>query len=140
MVDKILCPACGAENDFEERRCVRCMRRLQLAPPYPGPRPGRDNPLLSGATAPAWEALPGGAQRGQPARNPEPPSHLQPPLFRYGPVAPKVVPIPTLTPRRPVERESAPKAPPRMGSSRARRASDLQQPFEFPDSGSVAVA
>jgi uncharacterized RDD family membrane protein YckC len=140
MVDKIPCPACGAENDFEERRCVRCNRRLHVALPYPGPRPAQETPPLSGATAPAWEALPGGAQRGQPARNPEPPSHLQPPLFRYAPVAPKVVPIPTLTPRRPVERESAPKAPPRTVSSRARRASDLQQPFEFPDSGSVAVA
>ncbi|HEY6347299.1 MAG TPA: RDD family protein [Bryobacteraceae bacterium] len=101
----------------------------------PGPLPG--------GAAPALDALPGGARHlpsRQPNSNPESPSHLQPPLFRYAPIAPKVVPIPTLTPRRPVERESAPKAPPRVGSSRTRRLSDLQQPFEFPDSRAVAGA
>jgi uncharacterized RDD family membrane protein YckC len=127
------------------------MRRLDLALPYaglyPGPHPAPENPalpgVLPGGAAPALEALPGGAWHlpsRQPSRNPEPPSHLQAPLFRYAPVTPKVVPIPTLTPGRPVERESARKAPPRMGSSRARRSSNLQQPFDFPDSVAVAVA
>lgn len=112
------------------------MRRLHLASARPAP----ENLALAAATAPALQALPGGAQGAQPAPNPGPASKLQPPLFRYSPVAPKVVPIPTLTPRRPVERESARKTPPRTGTSRARNASDVQQPFQFQDSGAVAVA
>jgi uncharacterized RDD family membrane protein YckC len=147
MVGNIRCRYCGAENDLEERRCVRCMRRLNLASPYPGAHPAPENhPLpgaLAGAVAPAWEALPGGARHlpsRQPGTNPEPPSPLQPPLFRYAPVTPKVVPIPTLAPRRPVEREPAPKAPPRTGSSRARPVLDLQQPFQFSDAVTVAPA
>jgi uncharacterized RDD family membrane protein YckC len=116
------------------------MRRLSLPSPYPGPHATSENLAFPAATAPAFEALPGRAQGGQPTPHPGPPFHLQPPLFRHSPIAPKVVPIPTLTPRRHVERESARTAPQRTGTSRARRASELQQPFEFQDSGAVAVA
>src|SRR5262245_26781737 len=121
------CLYCRATNDHSEERCTRCGRRLHAA----NPRPAPDTFPLATATAPALEALPGGAPVTFAARVVETPDP-QTSLFRE-PINPqKVVPIPTLTPLRvpdhPVRR-------PRNSSQRAprgsRRSSDYQQTLEF---------
>jgi len=94
------CRYCREWNEADERRCVRCGRRLQLAAPQAAP----PSYVTSGgaATAPALEALPG--RRMGAAEKPEIPNY-QPSLFRDAAGAPKVIPIPTLTPIRPRGRE-----------------------------------
>ena len=120
-------------NDADERRCVRCGRRLHFAAPQPAP----DRYPLTTSTAPALRALPGGqplAARSQEERIAQP---IQRGLFPPGetPFSPKVVPIPTLTPLRP--RESGPQ---RRGSARgasggnSRRTPDSQRRLEFYES------
>jgi len=106
------CRYCRAWNEEDERRCVRCGRRMHLSP-----RPAPDTFPLATATAPALEMLPGreptaqlsaaaaagaGAGAGTPG-NIEAHITYQPSLFRDVSNAPKVIPIPTLTPVRPRE-------------------------------------
>lgn len=96
------------------------------------------------ATAPALEALPG----RQPVVS-EPPEKVtyQPSLFRDAPGGPKVIPIPTLVPKRPQEREpapprSAPRGPSAGMSTRSssRRGLDSQQTLDFQSgSGSAGL-
>jgi uncharacterized RDD family membrane protein YckC len=69
--------------------------------------------MTATAAAPALESLPGPESlQGRPPQPPAPESDSQErvsyqrPLFRDGSGAPKVVPIPTLTPTRPLSRES----------------------------------
>lgn len=119
------CRYCQAWNESDERRCVRCGRRLAL-------RPASDTLPLSTSTVPALEPLPGREQLQPP---PASPSHTyQPLLFRDAPNAPKVIPIPTLTPMRPKENETPPakRAPRSARPSRApRNISDSQQRLDF---------
>jgi uncharacterized RDD family membrane protein YckC len=130
------CVHCQAWNEEDERRCVRCGRRLHA----PAVRPALDTFLLTGATAPAFEALPGG--RPLPGESPPAPPSVSPmagyqaSLFRDPSQSSKVVPIPTLTPRphggerkARVQGSGRPQAP-RMNSA-ARRAADSQQSLEF---------
>jgi len=99
------CRHCRAWNEADEKRCVRCSRRLHPAAPRPAP----DTFPLSTSTAPALEMLPGrdAAQLRSPelvedeaAKRAEQVSY-QPSLFRDVSNGPKVIPIPTLTPVRP---------------------------------------
>jgi uncharacterized RDD family membrane protein YckC len=120
------CVYCQAWNEQDERRCVRCGRRLHAAAPRPAP----DSYPLTAAAAPALEALPGG-QRQPPA--PHPDVNYQPSLFRDAPGGPKVIPIPTLMPaksppaaRRPQARTQGPRA-----NFGARRGADSQQALDF---------
>jgi uncharacterized RDD family membrane protein YckC len=124
------CVYCQAWNEQDERRCVRCGRRLRA----PAPRPAPDTYPLTSAAAPALQALPGGQR--QPSA-PRPEVSYQPSLFRDAAGGPKVIPIPTLAPaksppearraRGPSEgRTQAPRA--NLG---ARRGSDSQQSLDF---------
>jgi uncharacterized RDD family membrane protein YckC len=101
------------------------------------------SPLTAAATARALESYPveRPSETAAPVANPEPQVNItyQPSLFREGPGAPKVIPIPTLTPSRP--------APPEVHSirrvatrstPRTRRGSDSQQALQFTDSESEA--
>jgi uncharacterized RDD family membrane protein YckC len=100
------CRYCRAWNEADERRCVRCGRRLQQAASRPAP----DTFPLSTSTAPALEMLPGrdpAAQLRSPdldqddaAKRAERVSY-QPSLFRDVSNGLKVIPIPTLNPVRP---------------------------------------
>ena len=97
------CVYCQAWNEEDELRCSRCGRRLRTAASRPAP--------LTGAVAPALEALPG----GQPQESaPRPEVSYQPSLFRDALGGPKVIPIPTLTPA---------KATPESGRVQARTGS-----------------
>jgi uncharacterized RDD family membrane protein YckC len=93
-------------------------------------RPAPEIYPLTGAAAPALEALIGGRPES-PEASPSglPSGGYQPSLFRDPMQGPKVVPIPMLTPRtRTVER----KAPRASGSSRAsRQGADSQQSLDF---------
>ena len=118
------CIHCRALNEDDERRCIRCGRRLHAASPRPAP----DVYPLTGAAVPAFESLPGG--RSVPA-TPPPAAPLsggyQPSLFRDPSQGPKVVPIPMLTPRpHGVGRNDAERRTPRP-----RRATDSQQSLDF---------
>ncbi len=138
------CLSCKAWNEEDERRCVRCGRRLHLAAPRPAPDTYPVGPLTT-ATAPALQPIPGGRPMHPPApAEPNP----QPSLFRdgaalngvSGPIGfpanagfgnPKVIPIPMLTPARPpVERR---KSQPRANAPRtpSRRTPDSQQSLDF---------
>jgi uncharacterized RDD family membrane protein YckC len=70
-----------------------------------------------------------------------PAAAFQQALFQDGPAASKVIPIPTLTPLRPVAREASPvrRVTPRTGPAPTRRGSDLQRPLEFHDSLDAAL-
>lgn len=119
------CRYCQAVNEAEERRCVRCGRRLHLSAPQPAPEA-----YVSTSTAPALDYYPSPQAAAPPESAPLRVSY-QPPLFRDVPGGPKVIPIPTLTPVRPrardessqVRRPRAPRAP--------RRGSDAQQSLNF---------
>ena len=120
------CPYCRSVNENADERCSRCGRRLHSAHPRSAPEL-----LVRSAAVPAVshaaEAAPNTAAA---ARAPEP-SNYQPSLFRDG-AAPKVVPIPTLTPLRPVERQpGARRSPARPPAHRPRRISEAQQAFEL---------
>ncbi len=114
------CRYCQAWNDSDERRCLRCGRRL-------AGRPAIDAIPLSTSTAPALDPLPS----AKPIELPAPSPHLnyQPYLFRDPANGPKVIPIPTLTPMRPKESESVPKRPRQNRGSR--HVSDSQQRLDF---------
>jgi uncharacterized RDD family membrane protein YckC len=110
------CRYCRAWNEEDERRCVRCGRRLHLAASRPAAfHPGMEMPPLSTSTAPALEIVPD--RLAEAARDPFPAQAVhaqaghaglyQTSLFRdatgiHGvPGSPKVIPIPTLMPARP---------------------------------------
>ncbi len=142
------CRYCRAWNEEDERRCVRCGRRLVALA-----RPVTDQIPFATSTAPALELLSnsGAAAAAAPALAPQPVEipEIQPSLFRDVPNAPKVIPIPTLTPMRPRENpelarewakeerrreESAQRKrsvrPPRSASKSGPR-SDSQQALDF---------
>jgi len=101
-------------------------------------RPGLSAYPLTEATAPALEALQGGRTLPDEAIPPAavPPGVYQPWLFRDPSQGPKVVPIPTLTPRphggerkHRVQTTARTQGP--RGSAAAQRAADSQQSLEF---------
>jgi uncharacterized RDD family membrane protein YckC len=130
------CVHCRAWNEEDERRCVRCGRRMHASPL----RPSQDTYPLTGATAPALESLQGGRTLPEEAASPAapvaPPAGYQPWLFRDPSQGPKVVPIPTLTPRphggerKPRVQNTGRSQGQRMRAS-ARRAADMQQSLDF---------
>jgi uncharacterized RDD family membrane protein YckC len=135
------CRYCREWNEADERRCVRCGRRLQLAAPQAAPSYVTSFGTGTGAaTAPALEALPG--RRASAVERLDVPNY-QPSLFRDASGAPKVIPILTLTPIRQRGREereesaqSAKAARPRTRET-SRRATDTstgpaaQQALDF---------
>jgi len=136
---EVECQYCGAINNGEEHRCVRCNRRLLLDAPQPAPDTfaAPSDPMAATAVAPAFESLPGGARRDRDAdadkETPERPT-FQPSLFRESTGTPKVIPIPTLTPLRPQVRENPSYRPAsRAGAGRSRRVADSQSALEFHD-------
>lgn len=146
LMADLQCRYCQAMNDMEEQRCARCGRRLHLIPETVAAR----TLVLMTATAPAVDASFDSApvQRAESVMDQEKISvqrrAYQPPLFDPGALhdgdglaLSKVIPIPTLTPLRPLPREdhAVRRA---MVSSRtdgpARRRhhhSDSQQALEF---------
>jgi len=119
------CVYCQAWNEQDERRCIRCGRKLHSAAPRPAP----DSYPLTGAAAPALEALPGG-QRQLSAPRAE--VSYQPSLFRDAAGGPKVIPIPTLTPAKSTEaRRPQPATQGRRANLGARRGADSQQSLDF---------
>jgi len=137
---EIQCRYCGASNDFEERRCVRCMRRLHFASPRPAP----ENYPVIAATAPAFETIAGGGSgTAVQARTATPAASPQRQLFSSTNVAAKVVSLPSLKPSAPSQPD-----PPRLrrlaertAATRSPRVPDSQRSLEFPEfpgSGSPA--
>lgn len=128
------CRYCQNWNEEDERRCVRCGRRLHLSSPRPGPD---SYPAAATATALALESIPG----GQPlAAAPSPRTavpNYQPSLFRDaayrdGVAGPKVVPIPMLTPSRQPVRTEGPSRKARPAAPRnSRRDPASQQSLDF---------
>jgi len=132
------CRSCQTWNDSDERRCVRCGRRLHASAPRPAPEY-----TVFGAAAPQLEAVP--APESLPL---DPPSRTgyQPSLFTDAAGGPKVIPIPRLipirSPSRPARsggdshafREGAKLASPR---SSPRKLDHSQQKLEFSQAGSV---
>jgi hypothetical protein len=137
------CRYCQAWNEEDERRCVRCGRRMHFAAPrsMPDAYMSATAPALAREQEPDREAGRREAPLQMPSAQPAyPPSYHSPSqasLFRDVSGAPKVIPIPTLTPVRPIEREepSQPKrAPkPRQAAPRhpMRRSTDVQQALDF---------
>jgi uncharacterized RDD family membrane protein YckC len=130
------CVHCQAWNEEDERRCSRCGRRQNTS----ALRPNFDMPPLMQAAAPALETLQGGrALHEESARHLAPvpsPGVYQPWLFRDPSQGPKVVPIPTLTPRphpgvRKHRAPSTARTQDVRGSAAARRAADSQQSLDF---------
>ncbi|HEV2198784.1 MAG TPA: RDD family protein [Bryobacteraceae bacterium] len=137
------CRFCRAWNQEDERRCVRCGRRLHAAAPRPAP----DTYPVMTATAPAFEALPGGrpmsaapnpASAAQSGARPPDPSPAQ--LGHQGSLfpGPKVVPLPTLAPVRPPggarrgsTRPPGPRTPRRTDSQQSLDFSDVNQPLDM---------
>lgn|SRR5579883_1684920 len=119
------CRYCQTWNEADERRCVRCGRRMHSA----AAMPGADTPALSTATAPLLDRIPG----KEPALAEAPPNpSYQPFLFRDASNGPKVIPIPTLTPARPREQDAPVRRPARpAGRSNSRRPADSQQSLDF---------
>ena len=124
------CRYCQNWNEEDERRCVRCGRRLHLASARPAP----ENYPTSAATALALESIPGG--QPLPAAPPERPNY-QPSLFRDvayrdGVPGPKVVPIPMLTPSRQAPRHEVASRRVRPATPRTpRRDPESQQSLDF---------
>jgi uncharacterized RDD family membrane protein YckC len=116
------CVYCQAWNEEDERRCVRCGRRLHVAASRPTP----DSYPLTAAAAPALEALPGGQM--QPSA-PRADVNYQPSLFRDALGGPKVIPIPTLTPAKsqPEPRRVQPRTQGSRANFGARRGADSPQ-------------
>src|ERR1700727_289100 len=106
------CRYCRAWNEEDERRCVRCGRRVHMAAPRSMPET-----YMGSATAPALEPI----QMPEPQHAPDAPDRApnrfpnvplsfppsQASLFRDVSGGPKVIPIPTLTPIRPIDREES---------------------------------
>jgi uncharacterized RDD family membrane protein YckC len=130
------CRYCQNWNEEDERRCVRCGRRLHLASPRSAPEGYPSGRGLATATAPALESLPGGQPLAAvpPERTNYQPSLFRDAAYRDGVPGPKVVPIPMLTPSRPpaprnpdaVARRARPVAP-----RNPRRGTDSQQSLDF---------
>lgn len=126
------CRYCQNWNEEDERRCVRCGRRLHLSP-LRAP--------LTAATAPAFESIPGGQPlaAAPPERTDYQPSLFRDAAHRDGVPGPKVVPIPMLTPSRPISknndvrrtRPAAPRTP--------RRGADSQQTLDFHGASNPAL-
>jgi uncharacterized RDD family membrane protein YckC len=130
------CVHCQAWNEEDERRCLRCGRRLHAS----GSRPNLDTYPLMQATAPALETLQGGRALHQdsarPAAQAAAAGVYQPWLFRDPSQGPKVVPIPTLTPRphpgvrkHRVQNTVRPQEP--RANNGVRRPGDSQQSLDF---------
>jgi uncharacterized RDD family membrane protein YckC len=126
------CRYCQNWNEEDERRCVRCGRRLHLSSARPAP----ESYPTGAATALALESIPG----GQPLAAVPPHServNYQPSLFRDaayrdGVAGPKVVPLPMLTPSRPASRsEAAPRRSRPSAPRTPRRDPDSQQSLNF---------
>jgi uncharacterized RDD family membrane protein YckC len=130
------CKYCQNWNEEDERRCVRCGRRLHLAAARPAPET-----YITTATAPAFESIPG----GQPLAAPQERTNYQPSLFRDaayrdGVAGPKVVPIPTLTPSRLASRNEGPPRKARPAAPRApRRVTQSQQSLDFHGAASAGI-
>lgn len=119
------CRYCQVWNESDERRCVRCGRRMHAAP-----RAASETPAFSTSTAPQLEALP--AVEPAPAPSEQARPNYQPMLFRDPSNSPKVIPIPTLTPMRPREQDAGVKRTPRPSQRGAsRRRADSQQSLDF---------
>ncbi len=123
------CRYCQNWNEEDERRCVRCGRRLHLASPRSGP----DSYTAATATALALESIPG----GQPLSAPPERTNYQPSLFRdaaHRDGVAKVVPIPMLTPSRLPARTEMPARKARPAAQRSpRRDPQSQQSLNFFD-------
>jgi uncharacterized RDD family membrane protein YckC len=115
------CRYCQARNEADERRCVKCGRKLYISAPHLV----LETPPVMTATALALEVAP--AVEREPAKKPV----YQPLLFRDATNSPKVIPIPTLTPMRLKETEEPVRHAPRSGRPQARRTSDSQQSLDF---------
>ena len=120
------CRYCRAWNEDDERRCVRCGRRMVAAAQRPV---GSGDTLpLSTSTAPALEMLQGREAVPQQAAAAAASAsagtvNYQPSLFRDASHAHKVIPIPTLLPSRPRDTpESAREERAREESAQRRRA------------------
>jgi uncharacterized RDD family membrane protein YckC len=134
------CQFCHATNEADDRRCVRCGRRLHPSNPRRAPAgyvpDGYVPEPFQTSTAPALDRLTLVPDVGVSRKDePVPPQQLpdfQPSLFRNSPDGPKVIPIPTLTPlREPAQRSQ--RRSTRNANSRARRSAPAgsQQDFEF---------
>src|SRR6185295_18273347 len=121
---RMQCIHCRAWNEEDERRCLRCGRRLYRAAPRPAP----DMYPVAGAAAPAFETLPGGRQTPSepaPANPAAPPDGgFQPSLFRDSTPGPRIMPVPMLTPRPQAGERRTPRPP-------VRRNPDSQQSLDF---------
>ena len=125
------CRYCQNWNEEDERRCVRCGRRLHLSSPRPGPD---GYPAAATATALAFESIPGGQPlaAAPPERINYQPSLFRDAAYRDGVAVPKVVPIPMLTPSRPPSRTEVPSRKARPAAQRApRRDPASQQSLDF---------
>ena len=130
------CVHCQAWNEEDERRCTRCGRRMHAS----ALRPNLDTFPLMGAAAPALETLQGGRalheESARPATPLAPPGVYQPWLFRDPSQGPKVVPIPTLTPRphpgaRKHRVQNTARSQEVRANTAARRPADSQQSLDF---------
>jgi len=134
------CKYCQNWNEEDERRCVRCGRRLHIPAPRSAPEGYQGG--LGLATAPALESIPGGQPlaAAPPERTNYQPSLFRDAAYREGVPGPKVVPIPMLTPSRPpvrndrVSRRARPAAP-RTPS----RGPESQQSLDFYGSPAAAL-
>jgi uncharacterized RDD family membrane protein YckC len=129
------CVHCQAWNEEDERRCIRCGRRM-----HGSARPNLATYPLMEAAAPALETLQGGrALHEESARSAAPVPQTgvyQPWLFRDPSQGPKVVPIPTLTPRphpggRKHRMPNTGRPQELKASTTARRPADSQQSLDF---------
>jgi uncharacterized RDD family membrane protein YckC len=126
------CRYCQNWNEEDERRCVRCGRRMHLAAPRSAP----DNYPTTAATALALESIPGGQplSAAPPERTNYQASLFRDAAYRDGVPGPKVVPIPMLTPSRPLVRTENPSRRARPAAPRSpRRHPDSQQSLDFHD-------
>lgn len=125
------CRYCQNWNEEDERRCMRCGRRLHLSSPRPAP----ESYLATGAaTALALESIPGGQPlaAAPPERVNYQPSLFRDAAYRDGVPGPKVIPIPMLTPSRPPSRTEVPPRRARQAAHRTpRRDPASQQSLEF---------
>jgi len=130
------CVHCQAWNEEDERRCTRCGRRMHTSPL----RPSLDTFPLMEAAAPVLETLQGGRplheESARPATPLAPPGGYQPWLFRDPSQGPKVVPIPTLTPRphlaaRKHRVQNTARPQELRANTAARRPADSQQSLDF---------
>jgi uncharacterized RDD family membrane protein YckC len=128
------CRYCQNWNEEDERRCVRCGRRMHLSAPRSAPEGYQAGMGLATATAPALESFPGGQPlaAAPPERTNYQPSLFRDAAYRDGVPGPKVVPIPMLTPSSAAARSNEPVRRARQAPPRApRRGADSQQSLDF---------